>query len=138
MSGAWVLLGVSRFVIAAVPHARFARLLGRDLATAPAVPVVSPAQVARARTVCRAVARASAATPWESACYPQALTAHVLLSATRVPHATCFGVRREAESAELKAHAWVMAGPVAVSGGDGFADHATVRTYLWGRVPHAL
>lgn len=63
---------------------------------------------------------AATRTPWRSDCFPQALTARLLLRAARVPHTVTFGLRRDA-AGQLKAHVWVAAGEVAVAGGSGAA-----------------
>jgi hypothetical protein len=68
-------------------------------------------------------------TPWRSECYPQALTARALLGLRRIPHRTSFGLRRD-EHGELTAHVWVIAGDVAVTGGDG-SDYTEVASFLW-------
>ncbi|GAB3855883.1 hypothetical protein GCM10028801_12190 [Nocardioides maradonensis] len=70
----------------------------------------------RAVGVARAIGSAAAHTPWRSDCYPQALTARILLRALRVPHTVVFGVRRDA-AGELRAHAWVTVGDLTVTGG---------------------
>ncbi|TWG93927.1 transglutaminase superfamily protein [Nocardioides sp. J9] len=62
------------------------------------------------------VRTAATRTPWRSDCFPQALTARLLLRAARVPHTVTFGLRRDA-AGQLKAHVWVAAGEVAVTGG---------------------
>lgn len=64
------------------------------------------------------VRTAAARTPWTSDCFPQALTARLLLRAARVPHVVTFGVRRD-DTGALKAHVWVAADHVAVTGGSG-------------------
>lgn len=75
------------------------------------------------------VRTAAARTPWQSDCYPQALTARVLLRAARVPHSVTFGVRRD-DAGELRAHAWVAAADVAVTGGDG-SSWSAVGSFHW-------
>lgn len=72
---------------------------------------------------------AAARTPWRSDCFPQALAARVLLRAAGVPHVVTFGLRR-GETDALKAHVWVAAGPVAVTGGSG-TSWTGVGTFAW-------
>ncbi|MDQ6522855.1 lasso peptide biosynthesis B2 protein [Nocardioides sp. LHD-245] len=122
---AWYLLGATRLLTVVLPFGVVRRLLGEPAAPggseAPAPPDASAPQVARARAVGRAIGRAAGRTPWTSDCYPQALTARILLRGARVPHTVVFGLRRD-DAGELRAHAWVTvrsAGgePVAVTGG---------------------
>ncbi len=99
------------------------RLLGEPAAPGGSGPLASPdasaPQVARARAVGRAIGHAAVRTPWTSDCYPQALTARILLRGARVPHTVVFGLRRD-DAGELRAHAWVTVGsPVGSSAGAG-------------------
>lgn len=72
---------------------------------------------------------AATRTPWRSDCFPQALTARLLLRAAGVPHTVTFGLRRD-DSGALKAHVWVAAEQVAVTGGQG--THWTgVASFAW-------
>ena len=82
-----------------------------------------------ARAVGRAVRHAATRTPWTSDCYPQALTARILLCAVRVPHTVVFGLRRD-EDGTLRAHAWVSVDRITVTGG---STHAwtPVGTFAW-------
>lgn len=103
------------------PFSLVRRLLGDTPSRAATDPAALPAVLdgrarGRAVGVARAIGSAAAHTPWRSDCYPQALTARILLRAVRVPHTVTFGVRRDA-AGELRAHAWVTAGDLTVTGG---------------------
>jgi len=117
-----------------LPFGALRRLLG-EVGSPGDASAASPAtthQLARARAVGRAVRHAAARTPWTSDCYPQALTARLLLRGARVPHTVVFGVRRS-ERGELRAHAWVTVGPdaeVTVTGGSTRAWTAVGR-FTW-------
>ncbi|WGX95776.1 lasso peptide biosynthesis B2 protein [Nocardioides sp. L-11A] len=116
MAAAWCLLGATRLLTVVLPFGAVRRLLGEPVAPggsgAPAPPGASARQVARARAVARVVGQAAGRTPWTSDCYPQALTARILLRGARVPHTVVFGLRRD-DAGELRAHAWVTVGPAA-------------------------
>lgn len=75
---------------------------------------------------------AAARTPWTSDCFPQALTARLLLRVARVPHVVTFGLRRD-DAGALKAHVWVATGEVAVTGGSG-SSWTGVGSFAW--APH--
>lgn len=126
---AWLLLGLFRILILAAPLRRLAPLFGQDGATDPWLPLVTPAQLVRAREIRRAIVIAVNYSPWGANCYPQALTARVLLRLQRVPHVLFFGLARSAETGEIDAHAWVMSGPVAVTGGACFGRFTVVRLF---------
>src|SRR5271169_908867 len=78
--------------------------------------------------------------PLRSDCLPQALAAATLCRWLMVPVALHLGVRRETKGQALRpleAHAWVTAGPVAVTGGDGFESFVAVACFLSHRRPES-
>ncbi len=129
---AWLMLGVARLLIRAVPFRHLARQLGQPDGTAPWVPLVTPPQAARASQIRRVVMLAARLSPWQANCLPQALCAHVLLRLHGVPHALYFGVQRRADDATLQAHAWTASGPVHVTGGASFGQFTVVSVFVWG------
>ena len=129
-TAAWFLLGFSTLLIAILPFTAVRRLLGDNQsgdAQRP-VPVLDASQQFRAAHVGRIVEAAAAHAPWRSDCYPQALTARTFLAVRRIPHVVSFGVRRDGDA--LVAHAWVHAGEVAVTGGDG-SEYTEVGAFAW-------
>lgn len=125
----WCLLGASKALIFTIPFQRLAAHLGQACGVAPWVPVVSPAQRARALQIGRAVRLAASYTPWDSNCFPQAVAARVLLGVYGVPYALYFGLARDAQTRATQAHAWVMSGPVAVTGGHSFSQFTVVGIF---------
>lgn len=122
----WMLLGLSRGCIALVPFRRLAPLLGTNIGLAPWVPLVNARQAERARLIARTVAMAARYTPWESNCFPQAVTARLRLGLHRIPFALYFGLNRDDAAGALQAHAWVVSGPAQVAGGVADFDSDTV------------
>jgi hypothetical protein len=130
LAAAWTLLGLSRLAILLLPFRLVRRALGehRDpRAGANEVPLDDEALV-RAARIGATVQLAARHTPWRSECYPQALTARMLLGIARVPHVVSFGVRRD--GGRLVAHAWVHAGDVPVTGGTG-QPYTEVGSFAW-------
>lgn len=125
----WLSLWAARLVITLCPLRRLARLFGRDHGTTRVVPKVTEVQIVQARRLRTAIALAVKYSPSSANCYPQALTARLLLRAARLPHALFFGLRRSDQAKVMDAHAWVMVGPVAVTGGNGFDSYAVVRCF---------
>lgn len=89
----------------------------------------SARDLARAQRIGWVVRAAATRTPWRSDCFPQALTARLLLRVAGVPHVVTFGLRRD-DSGELKAHVWVAAEQVAVTGGTG-SRWTGVGSFAW-------
>lgn len=125
----WLLLGLARALILCVPFQRLAPRLGRHAGAAPWVPVLDAAHQRRAQQIGQVVRLAARYTPWTSNCFPQAVAARVLLGLYRVPYVLCFGVTRTPDSANFQAHAWVVSGRVAVSGGPSFDRYVTVGVF---------
>jgi len=127
----WSLLGLSRLAIVVLPFRLVRRALGEHrspVAPAPAAPDVGEVALYRARWIGVLVRYAAEHTPWRSDCYPQALTARIMLRLARVPHVVSFGVRRDGDA--LVAHAWVHVGDLVVTGRTGH-DYAEVGSFRW-------
>jgi hypothetical protein len=123
-------LGLTRVAILVLPFSLVRRALGdhHDPRTPTTTPPLERDALARAARIGASVRLAARHTPWRSECYPQALTARILLGLARVPHVVSFGVRRDA--GELVAHAWVHAGGVPVTGFTGH-EYTEVGTFAW-------
>lgn len=127
----WLLLGLSRLAILTVSFRRLAPLLGHRTKNPVVVPLVTEAERARARRIGRIVRLAARHTPWTSNCFPQAIAARVLLGLHGVPYALYFGLSNEGGGkTRLMAHAWVCAGPVAATGGNGFRQFTVVEAFM--------
>lgn len=152
---AWIELGLSRALILAVPFRTLAPRLGTTQGTAAHVPLLTPAQEARARAIGRTIRLAARYTPWTSNCFPQAVVARTMLGMHGIPYAIHFGLMPESRagagtsepaerpqssatpapapaaprSAGMRAHAWVVAGRVPVTGGHSFHQYTVVGVF---------
>ena len=126
----WFLLGVCKVLIFTVSFNRLASLLGARSGISVAIPLLAPDQEQRALNIGRAVRLAASYTPWDSNCFPQAIAARILLGLYRVPYVLSFGLMRDPESSEMKAHAWVAAGRVNVTGGASFQAYSVVGVFM--------
>jgi hypothetical protein len=126
----WGLLGIGKALIGTLSFRRLASCLGDASGVAPWVPLLDPAQEARAAQIGRAVRIAARYTPWDSNCFPQALAARLLLGLYGVPYALYFGLTGDCTSSGMKAHAWVAAGRVRVTGGESFGRFVVVGVFV--------
>lgn len=129
---AWLLLWPARIAVLTIPLRHLVRSFGTDHGVSPSVPLVSDEQADKARSIGRAIALAVRYSPSSANCYPQALVARLFLRMRRIPHALFFGLRRDSETDEIDAHAWVMAGPWPITGGHSFGRYTVVRSFLSG------
>jgi len=130
----WCMLGVSRLVVLTIPFRRLAVVLGKRQGLEPWVPILSNAQALRALQIGRVVRAMARRTPWDSNCFAQAITARLLLGLYGLPYALYFGLMRDAGSAGMKAHAWVVAGRIRVTGGASFGQYTVVAMYVCPRL----
>ena len=126
----WLLLGLAKALIFIVSFRRLAPRLGVPLGPVSWVPLLDPEQERMALNIGRIVRMAARYTPWNSNCFPQAAVARLLLGIYGIPYALYFGLMREPSSTQLKAHAWVAAGRIRVTGGESFGRFTTVCCFV--------
>ncbi len=123
----WLLLGGNRLLIKLIPLRYFVNWVGVPFRDASFLPLIQTADAPKAEALGRTVQLAARYTPWESNCFPQALTACCLLKCYGIPYSLFFGVQK---TPALAAHAWVRAGRVCVAGGESFSQFAVVSCFV--------
>jgi hypothetical protein len=126
----WILLGISKAAIFIMPFRHLVMYLGETVGIQSQVPLLTPDQQIRAVQISRVVKLAACYTPWDSNCFPQAIVSCLLLKVYDIPYALYFGLARVSESSEFKAHAWVTAGRVGVTGGTSFGYYTVVGCFV--------
>lgn len=126
---AWLLTGMARLMVLLVPFKYFAARLGRYNGTTAYIPLLDDKQQAHALSIGRAVRMSSTLAPWNANCQAQAISARCLMAAFSVPYAIFYGVAKD-PAEQMKAHAWVCAGPVQVTGGYAFDEFAIVAVFV--------
>lgn len=126
----WLLIGLSTLVIRIVPMRRLVRGFGAPLGAAGFSPLTDARQVARARDLQRALGIAAKYAPFRADCLPQAIAGLTVGRLSGLPCALHLGVSIEKDTQSdddgFVAHAWLVSGPVAVSGGYGSFDRFSV------------
>lgn len=130
-AAAVALLGVARLLLWVQPFRRLARCLGGLCRHCGFSHLLSRKQRRRAKKIGRLVRQAARHTPWESKCLVQAVAAKILLAACRIPSTVYLGVAT-GDAQGMQAHAWVTAGPVHVTGGDGARDFTIIAVFTSG------
>lgn len=129
LATAWVLLGGAAALLHLAPFKRIVGWLGRPAGTGSDAPGLDAEQARRAMFVRRAIARAVRIAPFRADCLPQALVATWMCSLLGVPFAVHIGARLD-EARAVEAHAWTIAGDVAVTGGAPSGEHAILASFL--------
>lgn len=75
-----------------------------------------------------AIRRAAKFAPFKSRCLQQAYAGKIILNKQNIPSTIYFGVAKD-ETKGLKAHAWLRAGDIYISGGKERFEYAVVGNY---------
>lgn len=126
---ALLLIGLSTVVVTLLPMRLWRGLLGRPVGAIACTPVLSEEQIHCARILRAAISRAASVAPYRSDCLPQAVTGALLCKAYGVPSAVHFGTK-PGDAAKLLAHAWLAAGPLAVTGGHSWRQFSVVACFV--------
>ncbi|MEA3455372.1 MAG: lasso peptide biosynthesis B2 protein [Campylobacterota bacterium] len=128
---AYVILGMMRSAILTVSFKRLTRFLDHE-AKKKELPKLNDKEMQTAKRVGRAIVRASAYTPWESACLAQSLTAQKMLQKRGIPGVFYLGAAKDEEGKEkMKAHAWSQCGDEIITGGSGHEEFTVLSVFGW-------
>lgn len=128
----FVALGCARLAIAFRPFRTYARHMGTQNALDTKPPELSATDLKRAKSIGRVVRSTAKITPWASLCLAQALSVSFFLRLARLPYCVVFGVAARSDVEEqdpLAAHAWVLCGDIALTGGHGLARYTVVMVF---------
>ena len=130
---AYATLGMMRTAILTVSFKRLTRSL-EHVAKKKELQTLNAQEMKTAKQVGQAIMRASAYTPWESACLAQSLTAQRMLQKRGIPGVFYLGAMKDEESEEkLKAHAWSQCGETIITGGGGHEEFTVLSVFGWGK-----
>jgi hypothetical protein len=125
---AFVLLGIARLAILALPFKWLAITLGRRMKETDAT--IAPSDIPYARMVGQAVRSAANNTPWESLCLVQAVAAKWMLKQYHIAGTLYLGVTKDAtRTKELTAHAWLRCGHIILTGREGYRQFTVVAMF---------
>ncbi len=123
------LLMIAAILLRLLPFAWVMRLAGQSLGAVGYAPPISIKQTVRARLIQRSLERASRFAPFRADCLPQAIAGTLLSRCFGVPTALHLGVRFDAQHT-MEAHAWLVSGAVAVTGGTGVEEFAILNCFV--------
>ena len=124
-----LLLALSRLAVLLLPFRWLAARLGglNEESSQDDHPATLP-QVEQMGVIIR---RASRHTFWNSNCFAQALTAHVMLRRRRIGSTIYMGLRTDEQTSELKGHAWLRSGSRMITGTPQHQTYQCVATFAW-------
>ena len=125
----WLGLGLASLAISLLEFNRIAWLLGGHCGTTKPIISIKDVQRARALRIRATIGVAERYAPWRADCYPQAIVARCLLGIYRMPYALSMGLKRDAVTGKMLAHAWVESGDVSVCGGKGDEEYRIVAIF---------
>jgi len=130
---AYVTLGIMHAAILTVSFKRLTRSL-EHLSNKEELTTLNDKEMSIATAVGQAIIRASAYTPWESACLAQSFTAQKMLQKRGIPGVFYLGAMKDKESKEkMKAHAWSQCGDTIITGGEGHEEFTVLSVFGWGK-----
>ena len=128
---AYVTLGMMRSAILTVSFKRLTRSLDHGVKKKE-LTKLDETEMKTANLVGKAIMRASAYTPWESACLAQSLTAQKMLQKRGIPGVFYLGAVKDEESEDkMRAHAWSQCGDVIITGGKGHEMFTVLSVFRW-------
>jgi len=124
------LCGVARAFINLFPLKRLAPYFGELYSNTIFSTLLSPKQRAHAIQLRRSIALAAKYTPWDSNCLTQAMVAKFWCKHLNIPYILYIGFAKDANKPNgYASHAWLTAGPVAITCEHSFSSFKVVSSY---------
>lgn len=126
----FILCGLAKTAIHLLGYRRLAFYYGHAHRMRISSTVLTLKQQQQAQAIRRAIAWASAYTPWRSNCLTQAIVAKFWCQRYQLPYMLFIGLAKNSQQPLGKeAHAWLTAGPLAITGGHCLNTHHVVLSY---------
>ena len=127
----FILCGVARASINLFSLPRLAPYFGAFYKTTTVSMLISEEQTRRAFKIGQSVRLAAKYTPWDSSCLTQAMVAKFWCRMYKIPYVLYIGfAKAEDEPHGFRAHAWLTAGRVALTGGHSLPNFHVVSSYI--------
>ncbi len=125
-----VLCSIAKIAITILPYRALSPYYGLHCQMLNASTLLSTHQIQQALHIKRSIALAVRYIPWRSNCLTQALVAKFWCQHFKLPYLFFIGLAKSsAQPLGKEGHAWVNAGPIAITGGNSFATHQVILTY---------
>ena len=128
----YALCGVARAAINVFPLRRISPYFGPFKKTLVISTLPNRKQLGLAVRIGQSVRLAAKYTPWDSSCLTQAMVAKFWCRLFKIPYVFYIGFAKAPEEPSgYKAHAWITAGRVLVTGGNGLMDYNVISSYVY-------
>jgi hypothetical protein len=128
----YALCGVARAAINVFPLRRISPYFGPFKKTLVISTLPNRRQLGLAVRIGQSVRLAAKYTPWDSSCLTQAMVAKFWCRLFKIPYVFYIGFAKAPEEPSgYKAHAWITAGRVLVTGGNGLMDYNVISSYVY-------
>ncbi len=124
-----LLSGIAKIGIQCLSYKRLSKYFGQSCQMLTASTLISPEQLQQALVIKRTIRLMSRYTPWHSNCLCQALVAKFWCAQYNLPYFFYIGLDKNSHLPLKKAHAWITAGPIIISGGNCLETHYVISTY---------
>lgn len=126
----WILLGIARAAIHLIPLKHLSRYFGTLHKNYIFSTILSKNELAHAVRLRRSIKLAASYTPWHSNCLTQAIVAKFWCHRLKVPYILYIGFAKDSnEPHGYASHAWLTAGPIAITGQHSFANFCVISSY---------
>ena len=125
-----LLCGLAKFAILVFPYKKLSPYFGTYHPMMSASTLLTIEQQHQALRIRRLVQLAARHTPWDSSCLTQAMVAKFWCQRHQVPYFMFIGLPKTIpDASNYEAHAWLTAGPIPITGGQGWLTHQVLLTY---------
>lgn len=126
----FILCGIARALINIFPLKRLTPYFGTLHKNIIFSTIITRQQRNHAIQLRRSIALVAKYTPWDSNCLTQAMVAKFWCSYLRIPYILYIGFTKDADKPSgYASHAWLTAGPVAITGQHSFSSFKVVSSY---------
>lgn len=123
---AWFFLALARAILIVMPFKRIAPLLGKVNNDVPLSPPHEKDVILHQIKI--SILRGSRFSPWRTKCFEQAIAGKAMLRMRHIRSLLYLGAYKDPAN-QLKAHAWLIAGDIVVTGGPKVEQYTVVSWF---------
>ncbi len=131
----FIFCGIARLSIHCVPLKYLSPHFGELYKNTQLSTIISEQQLQHALQLRRSIQLAAKYTPWDSSCLTQAMVAKFWCQYLNIPYVLYIGFAKDKTKPKgYAAHAWLTAGPIAITGKYSFSKFHVISSYVPGMI----